>query len=153
MRVQLDDAQNQRFAYLCVFNGGEWHPIHWGRIENGAVAFDRMNGGLLYLPAFWVDGAVRPAAAPFFLTGAGEAQPLEASTGFNVAADLPATPDAGYELFVWRAGWSSLGKIAGAADAVTRSDLPAGGLFWLVRDGSRRLERPFAVRDGALHTM
>ena len=34
------NAANQKHAYLCVFNGGTWKAIQWGRIEDGSVTFD-----------------------------------------------------------------------------------------------------------------
>ena len=39
VRVALPDHGERRFAYLCVFNGGEWRPIHWGRISGGVALF------------------------------------------------------------------------------------------------------------------
>ncbi|QDU68013.1 transglutaminase domain-containing protein [Engelhardtia mirabilis] len=148
--VSVRTDGEQRFSYLCVFNGGEWRAIHWSRNESGDALFDRMHGGLLYLPAHWSAGELVPAAPPFFLTEAGEVQPLEASEHFTCSATLPTAAGQRYELWAWKDGWSSLGTLEGREGGVLRDDLPAGGLYWLVAEGSRRLERPFRVIDGAV---
>ncbi len=31
VRVDPWEPRKERFAYICVFNGGTWVPIHWGR--------------------------------------------------------------------------------------------------------------------------
>ncbi len=151
--VRVANDSGQRFAYLCVFNGGEWRPIHWGPVVDGAVTFSSMGRDLLYLPAFWMRGSIHPAGPPFFLTASGEVQPLDASTSATVDTDLPAKLGTEYELSVWRDGWQSLGRVVGQAGGVRRQGLPASGLFWLVAAGSRRLERPFSVRDGELRSL
>ncbi|MBN1948771.1 MAG: transglutaminase domain-containing protein, partial [Candidatus Cloacimonetes bacterium] len=42
---RIDSA---KFAYLCVFNGGEWQPIHWGEIIDNQVTFSAMGTGICY---------------------------------------------------------------------------------------------------------
>lgn len=158
-----------RFAYLAVFNGGAWRPIHWGRIEHGQATFAAMGRNICYLPMLHVAGRDEPAGAPFVLDVDGVMHAL-AATG-PAHASLAATttkpditdPDTGvvkarttvkagasYELFVWRGGaWASLGRIEGSADGRTFEGLAADGLYWLVEDGSERLERIFTVDTGA----
>ena len=59
-----DAAGTERFAYLCVFNGGSWTAIHWGPIDEGRVTFDRMGRNIVYLPAVHVNDALVPIAPP-----------------------------------------------------------------------------------------
>jgi hypothetical protein len=149
VRVELAKPGGRRFAYLCVFNGGEWRPIHWGRVAGDSVTFDKMNGGLLYLPAYFEDGAVVPAAAPLFLHADGSVETFRGPAIDDTTARLPTTADVSYDLFVWDLGWTSRRRIRGVEGGVTTM-LPGRGLLWLVADGSRKLERPFRVVDGAL---
>jgi len=52
-----------RFAYLCVFNEGEWHAIHWGRIDlRHQVTFTQMGRNICYLPAYYIDDKSSPPA-------------------------------------------------------------------------------------------
>ncbi|MCF7813986.1 MAG: transglutaminase-like domain-containing protein, partial [Candidatus Cloacimonetes bacterium] len=39
-----------RFAYLCVFNSGEWRAIQWSKIDNKNSTFEDMGIDLCYLP-------------------------------------------------------------------------------------------------------
>jgi len=166
--LALDDARGQRFAYLCVFNGGEWRPIQWSPVTAGSVRFERMGRNLVYLPALWIEGAVVPAAAPLFLATDGSvtvlradatrARPAEllSSDAARIEHDADGRPRARfvagktYELSVWRDGWSSLGTRTAAepAQPLRWEDLPSGALFWLRPDGSRGLERVFRIEDG-----
>ncbi|TWT45935.1 hypothetical protein RAS1_23710 [Phycisphaerae bacterium RAS1] len=169
--VQLDQphAEGTRFAYLCVFNGGEWRPIHWGRIAPGSAArtvFTRMGRNIAYLPAYFEEGEVRPAAPPFILTPAGTIRLLDAdapATSVELSATIPTTPDADtrrdkpliavesgktYELFAWQNGWRSLGRKIAGREPVSFDAVPAGRLLWLVADGSRKLERIFTIEEG-----
>ncbi len=42
-----------RFAYLCVFNSGEWKPIHWSWIKGKKTNFTAMGCDVMYAPAFY----------------------------------------------------------------------------------------------------
>jgi len=186
VRISLKEAppEGARFAYLCVFNGGEWKAIHWSRIGlDRRVIFTRMGRGIAYLPAYYNDGKILPAGPPFILTkegavrfldgggGAGEAGGAQGAGGstektmtVELAAAAPAVPDADtgtarpvlvvkpgktYELFAWKeGGWLSLGKKAAGKEPVLFEKVPAGQLYWLVAENSRRLERIFTIEGG-----
>ncbi len=167
--IELERAtpEDARFAYICVFNDGEWKAIHWGRIEDGAVSFTAMGRNIAYLPACYADKELVPAAPPFILTKEGEVRPLRSRPGkpitIEIAATAPVTPDADtridrpmivvkpgktYELFVWKDGWESMGKREAGDEPVSFESMPDGLLFWLVEEGSRRLERIFTIEQG-----
>ncbi|MEY2713944.1 MAG: hypothetical protein RIT24_287, partial [Planctomycetota bacterium] len=161
--------EGSRFAYIAVFNGGSWKPIHWGRIENARVTFTALGRNICYLPMYHVDGADRPAGEPFVIDADGVVHPL-AAKGAAEASLLATTtkpdiqdPDTGvikartvvkdgaaYELFVWSAGaWKSLGRIESGAGVRAFDHLAGDGLYWLVEDGSKKLERIFTIDSGA----
>ena len=161
--------EGHRFAYIAVFNGGSWKPIHWGRIEHARATFTALGRNICYLPMYHVDGADRPAGEPFVIDTDGVVHPL-AAKGAAEASLLATTtkpdiqdPDTGvikartvvkdgaaYELFVWSAGaWKSLGRIESGAGVRAFDQLAGDGLYWLVEDGSKKLERIFTIDSGA----
>jgi hypothetical protein len=156
--------EGARFAYLCVFNGGEWQAIHWGRIEDGAVTFTAMGRHIAYLPAYYAEGALRPAAPPLILTREGAVRTLAGGAGTMTVTLRPkgseaeedegpvlkGKPGTRYELSVWENGWSSRGsRLLETEEPVAWPDVPADHLYWMVAEGSRRLERIFTIEGGA----
>lgn len=154
------------FAYLCVFNDGEWRAVHWAAIDSGTVRFTDMGRGIAYLPAYYVHEEIRPAGPPFILSEDGSViriiPDVDGPISFPIASttrrqELSSTDgiskvflEAGreYELFYWDDSWVSLGtQIAG--DAPLRfHGVPGDALYWLVAKDSRRDERIFTVAEG-----
>ena len=59
-------------------------------------------------------------------------------------------PDSAYELFVWKGGvWTPVGRIERSENGHAFEGLLGDGLYWLVEDGSEKLERIFTVDGGA----
>lgn len=165
--------EGQRFAYLAVFNGGAWRPIHWGHIVDAPgigtnVAFSALGRNICYLPMYHIDGVDVPASAPFILDADGIPHTLKASEAADVTLVASTTkpdiqdpdtgrikartmvkPDAAYELFVWKdGGWKSIGRREQGEETRVFESLAPDGLYWLVEDGSRKLERIFTVETG-----
>ena len=126
-----------------------------------------MGRNIVYLPAYYVDQALVPAAAAFILALDGQILTLDREAGptitIEMAVTTPKTPDADthierprvvvepgrvYELFVWDDGWESLGKQKADEQPVLFESVPSGGLLWLVEEDSRRLERIFTIEAG-----
>ena len=167
VHLEAKPPKDARFAYICVFNGGEWKAIHWGKIENNQVTFTKMGRNIVYLPAYYVDQTLVPSAAAFILALDGQIRTLDREAGptitIEMAVTTPETPDADthierprvvvkpgrdYELFVWDDGWKSLGKQKADEQPVLFESVPSGGLLWLVEEDSRRLERIFTIEAG-----
>ncbi len=154
--------EGTRFAYLCVFNGGEWQPVHWSRIEGGQATFARMGRRVAYLPAYYVDDKVVPAAAPLLLGAPGGVNVLDGgpeSLAITVGPQPPrgtgsappsvvVKPGARYELFLWDDAWRSLGMRSVNDEPVTFEAVEQDRLYWLVAEGSQRLERIFTMANG-----
>jgi hypothetical protein len=64
-------VRNSNYAYLSNFNNRDWIPVHWGEIEEGKVVFTKMGKDIAYLPVYYHDKGVQPAAEPFILTKEG----------------------------------------------------------------------------------
>ncbi|MCK4873404.1 MAG: transglutaminase domain-containing protein [Phycisphaerales bacterium] len=167
VRLENELPEGVHFAYICVFNDGDWRAIHWGRIDGDHVTFTKMGRGIAYLPAYYVDEELQPAGPAFILTDEGEVRSLVSSDDSLIAIEIsvttPATPDADtrvvrpiikvkagevYELSVWKDDWVSLGKKTAGDEPVVFEDVPAGGLYWMVAEGSRRKERIFTIEVG-----
>lgn len=156
----------ERFAYLCVFNGGRWVAIHWGEVgEDHEVTFDRMGRNLLYLPAVHDGKALKPAGAPLIVHEDGRVEPLSgrgSQTSVVLAAVKPRqksvdtlveTPishlreGARYQLKLWEGGaWKDVESFTATKEAPSLQGLPSDGLYWLVAEESRRLERPWRIQ-------
>lgn len=160
--VRFDAAPpaTSRFAYLCVFNGGEWRPIYWGRIGNRQATFERMGRGIVYLPVYYADSRIIPAAAPLILETGGAIRVLTGGSArtrdvqivisnerVHSAPDgplmAPVATEGEYELFAWKNEWVSLGKARAGAQPVMIGAAPDDALLWLIATEGRRLERVF----------
>lgn len=168
INVELDKPapDSVDITYLCVFNSGEWKPIHWARIDDGTAVFDRMSGGLLYLPALYLNEEVVPYGAPLVYRSEFDAQHFQPEMDKTITLQATSTtrcqqvastdgvakshltPGLEYELFYWEDGWQSAGKATATDQPLEFNDVPAGCLYWLVADGSDREERPFTYEDG-----
>lgn len=66
------NPRNESYAYLSVFNYQHWTPVQWGRIKDGVAVFEKMGKEIVYLPVYYKQGKLSPAAEPFMLTSNGE---------------------------------------------------------------------------------
>ncbi|MGD8452821.1 MAG: transglutaminase domain-containing protein [Phycisphaerae bacterium] len=156
-----------RYAYICVFNDGEWGPVHWGEIHDGLVTFTQMGRNAVYLPAYYIDEKVVPAAPPFIVAKTGTVRVLAGAGDELATLQLNATapdglyspgeaakpltriePGRQYELFVWDNGWVSAGEQQAEGTTLTFNEVPADRLYWLLPRDSRKLERIFIFDDG-----
>jgi len=155
------------FAYLCVFNSGEWKAIHWSWLQEGKVDFNDMGVDIAYLPMYYATEELIPAGAPFILTEQGDIRPLPGQPGKTVDLRLISTTrrrtvvatdsieqvflEVGrvYELFYWQEEWLSLGEQTAGVEPLLFEEVPAGRLYWLVAADSRREERIFTWENGA----
>jgi hypothetical protein len=64
-------GEDDEYAYICVFDNKEWIPVHWGKVDDNKAVFTKMGQDIVYLTAFYRDGAIVPAAPPFLLTPEG----------------------------------------------------------------------------------
>ncbi|MCP4093232.1 MAG: transglutaminase domain-containing protein [Planctomycetes bacterium] len=156
-----------KLAYLAVFNGGNWVAITAAPIEGEHANFTDLGPGIVYLPVFYDGKELLPAASPFTLDKDGKKvlcgipetpSPKVESVVITTTKPVAHDPDKGqpiaaiqvkagetYELFYWDHGWQSLGKHTASDDSVSFDGLPGHRLYWLVRDGSRKLERIFTL--------
>jgi hypothetical protein len=168
--VELDAevVAGESFAYICVFNGGEWVAIDWARIEEGNQArFKRMGRNIIYLPAIHREGKIVAASSPLLVLKdgsvqrlPGEAEPTEVivasvrprqtspDTGVTTAVSF-LKPEVRYTLQAWTlGGWKEVEEVVAGEEPLHFSGLPGDGLYWMVAEGSRKLERVFSIEQG-----
>lgn len=166
--VLLSEEQpdSVNFAYLAVFNSGEWSAIHWGAIDSTTVTFTEMGVNIAYLPMYYRHEELLPAGQAFILTQTGEIRPLVANDDAPQTVTVRATtkrtldvatdgieqtflePNHEYELFYWQHKWVSLGTQVAADQPLVFDDVPSGGLYWLMAKDSRKDERIFTYENG-----
>jgi hypothetical protein len=166
VNIEVDSlaADSVRFLYLAVFNSGNWEAIAWSRLENGRAKFKEMGIDLVYLPAYFHNDELVPAAEVFLLNKNGEQKELIAadklqsmevrsttrmkiknSTGTNEFSNLK--PGSEYELFYWQKGWEKAARQKNE-DGILRFDgVPSSGLYWLREVDSPKEERIFLYKD------
>jgi len=158
--MSLTDYTDVQFAYLCVFNSGEWTAIHWSEIDNGNVNFVDMGTDICYLPMYLEDDDLVAAYSSIILQNDGSIRTLTLGdktetviVSSTTRRKLDASTDnieqtflnqgATYELFYWDKEWVSLGEQTAGDKALKFENAPQGALFWMVEEGSRKEERIF----------
>ena len=53
-----------------------------------------------------------------------------------------------YVLERWDGAWQRVGEGEAGAGGMTFQSLPSDGLYWLVEEGSKKLERIFTIEGG-----
>ncbi len=153
------------FAYLCVFNSGNWEAVHWGQIVGRSVTFTDMGLEIAYLPAYYMDDEFVPLGPAFVLEADGTIRPLTADPARPIMLQLRAStrsetvsdtdgirkvelaPGMSYELHYWRDEWVALGRAVAGTDPIEFSAVPSGGLYWMVAEESRKDERIFTYEE------
>jgi hypothetical protein len=162
LEKEVPDSTN--YAYICVFNTGEWKAIHWSSImEQQTVNFTDMGMDIAYLPAYYVDKEIIPAHKQFILTKDGQIIYQEPDTLNTIDLTLFSTTKKvtkhatdeieeasfeigkSYELFYWDDKWISLGKQKAKGDPLYFINVPSNVLYWLVAEISRKEERIFTI--------
>lgn len=78
--VQLKDSvPDQKFVYLCTFDNQQWRPIAWAYNKRSTALFKAMGKNIVYLPAYYKDNTLIPAASPFLLDQDGKTKPIGAA--------------------------------------------------------------------------
>ena len=74
--LQRRPRNTRQYVYLSNFNNRNWIPVHWGKINGRKAVFTKMGKDVAYLPVYYDQWGVTPAADPFILTKKGEIKTL-----------------------------------------------------------------------------
>ncbi len=168
LQLGAEIPDSTRFAYICVFNTGEWKAIHWSFIDDkGNVRYTDMGTDIAYLPAFFINEEIVPAGDQFILTQEGEIKTNRPDTINRIELKLISTTrkvtkettdfvekvflkeGENYELFYWDNKWISLGEEEAMGKPLVFSDVPSGAMYWLINTTPTkdRPERIFTVNQ------
>lgn len=160
-----DLRQEQKIAYLAVFNAEQWSIAAWAEIENGKARFANMgNNHIVYLPCFYEKGKVVPAGSPFILKTdemtfveirVDDMYPNINLYCYNKFFDYQwniGYPSEGnkIELFFWDNEWVSCGICVVKDDKkLIFRNVPKGALYLLKSfDWENTWQRIFTIEDG-----
>jgi len=156
MQMELfSGQQDTSIVYACMFSGGRWHPMWWGRADGGKTTFTDMPRGTVVMPARYENGMLLPVGHPK-VNGFNHELLLEPDTLRKRTIEIHEQesylifrPGKRYELFYWDIEWRSLGeKTAPENGRVLQfKDVPRNALLLLVPEYSERKERPFMITD------
>ena len=148
--------ENQpNIAFVCVLNGLKWRPTWWGKINNGEVTFDNLCKGAVFLPVYYIEEKIVPAAYPIAL---GYNNSLTLKPDFENKKDiilkeedkyLRFRANKKYTLFYWNNQWIKHDeKITGINTAELKfHQVPNNALLLLVPEYSEGKERPFIITE------
>lgn len=144
-----------KFAYACVFNNLNWHATWWGKVAKNAVRFNNMSKGVVYLPAVYENGSIKPAGYPVAV-GYHHSLILKPDnvnkTNILIKEQdkfLSFHPGYTYKLFYWDNAWKLIRKTTATFSTreMLMPNVPKNALLLLVSDHSNRNERPFIITD------
>ncbi len=159
----IPDSTN--FAYICVFNSGEWKAIDYTRPYDVKAQFTKMGMGIAYLPAFYYDEKILPAGDAIILTDSGEIETMKPDAGNRIELKLFSTtkritkettdfveqtdfiPGKSYTLYYWDDKWIKVGEQTAGNGPLLFSKVPSNAIYWLVEENSRKEERIFTIDE------
>jgi len=153
------------FAYLCVFNSGKWKAIHYTRFHGSKASFTKMGPGVAYLPAFYYEENIVPAADAFILSDSGRVEykipdgnkriemrlysttkrVTKETTDFIESANFTVGKE--YILYFWNDKWVEVGQAEAGHGPLVFRNVPDNAIYWLVEKDSRKEERIFTLND------
>jgi hypothetical protein len=142
-------------AYICVFNGMDWRATWWAKIKDGTATFNNLCKGAVFLPAYYGNGKILPAAYPI---ASGYQHQLvlkpDLAATRNVVIEeqdkyLKFRLDKKYTLYYWNNNWISMGEqtVTAETKSLLFKKVPKNALLLLVSDYSQGKERPFIITE------
>lgn len=67
-----DNKHKKEYVYLCCYDDNNWIPVCWSIPRKKQALFTKVGVNVLYLPAYYENGAIIPAGNAFILKENGE---------------------------------------------------------------------------------
>lgn len=155
LNVRLpENSEGLKIAYISVFNSMSWKPTWWGAVNQNQVQFNNMPTGVLYLPSFYSQGKIKPAAYPIFHNNKQIILKPDLTYKRTITINeqegyLVFRPGKNYRLYYWDNAWKAIGsqKVLPLAKSIIFSNVPKNALLLLIPEYSERKERPFVIKD------
>lgn len=150
--VWLPYFKNVAYAYLAVFNDGNWHPVGWSIPQKATgTVFHQMGADVVYLPVKLEKHKLYWLGPPFLLTSTGSIQNFVPDFSREQKTLLAKTgpyqdliPGVSYTLYLWNGNWSPMFSFTAGKKGVT-VPLPNRGLYLLTDDDPVLKERIFSL--------
>jgi hypothetical protein len=149
------DSRAPAIVYACMFSGGVWQPIWWGKAGNDSVKFTSMPRGTVILPAYYIHGSLKPAGFPK-VNGFNNELLLKPDSANKRTVTIVEQerylifrPGKKYQLYYWDNDWKSVGTQTAADNAkeLVFENVPKNALLLLIPEYSEGKERPFIITD------
>ncbi len=147
--LRLND--NPKYAYLCVFNDGGWHPVSWTLPKDSLALFKKMGTRVVYLPVSYRNHILMRLSPPFILDGRGIKSFLVPDFSFQQSVILRKTspngklrPGIDYTLYYWDGNWKVLTTFSMGRYGY-KITIPARTLFLLTNNDIDFNERIFII--------
>ncbi len=164
LKLKKPKPDSVSYAYIAVFNSGEWKALNWSKIgKDKSVDYKAMGLDIAYLPVYYKNEKVIPAGEAFILTKGKETIPLVpdlknrtdiklVSTTRKITVNATDTIDKAffekgkkYTLYYWNYGWQKIGEQTAEGKPLIFNNVPSGALYWLVAENSKKDERIFTI--------
>ena len=168
LKEPVPDSVN--YAYLAVFNSGEWKAIHWGEIQKQKATFLDMGKDIVYWPCYYKNEKLQEANKPFLLDSNAKLIYFNPDTNHLTRLSLYSTTkrtivkttdeiekanfkdSTEYILQYWDKKWISIDTLMSQKEKPLVFDsVPQNALFWLVEKDSRKEERIFIFNGNQIH--
>ena len=165
INLEEDIPDSTNYAYLCVFNSGEWKAIASKKIHGTKAAFSRMGKEIAYMPAFYYDSEIIPGGDVFILPDTGRLEYKIPDGKNKITLSLHSTTrkvtkeatdfseesffnnGKVYTLKYWNEKWVEIGSQKASDGPLEFKNVPSNAIYWLTEDGSRNEERIFTIDD------
>lgn len=169
VELSVPESVKSEFAYICVYNNGQWKPVSWSPIDKGKVCFADMGLDVLYIVMCDRQNALVPVSPPFHLDQRGKERffvPRDSLTPpirlgyynrFEDGVIMRIQPKEKYQLYFWstaEGGWQQVGREQkpGSRTHLTYASAPANALYKVVVTNSLDVSdariRPFRLDQG-----
>lgn len=143
-----------KIVYACVYNGGKWRPVWWGRSGKDSVSFSNVCKGAVFLPKYYENGKLEPAGYPV-------------ASGYQGLIELKPSPEhhrihlkelpgylkfrAGktYTLYYYDRQWNKISEQVAGPDTneMFFDRVPKNSLLILLPNDGEKKERPFTITE------
>jgi len=164
--LKIKNINNSKYAYLCVFNTGNWEAVGYGKIKGESAVFkDVGNDDIVYIIALYNGEKLIPASYPFILKPDGHKYFLKPNKKETeniliksitkrtikdatvLSKEKKLKENNGFELYFYNKKWVKVKESELTKDGLVFKNVPKNSLLWLVKKDGRKDERIFIYKN------
>ncbi len=166
LSIKTKNNINNKYAYLCVFNTGNWEAVGYGKIEKGFAKFNNVgNNNIVYIIFLFNKKKLIPVTSPFILKSDGSMHFLIPDKSHRedvlinsitkrtikdatvVSQKGKIENKSGYDLFYFDGKWIKVENSELTENGLIFKNVPENSLLWLVKRDGRKDERIFIYKN------